>query len=235
MTTTDTPRAAAVPADQGQWRELARRLYVELFHCDLQMRSTRDEDGEPHWTQSAVVRDVLADAKAALDGAPQPAQADARVGLTDEQRSDIHAAIRAIAEYSDEIKASNVTASGTWCDAYEEQAYESYVALLTRLRAILAAHPSQPEPRAEVTDVQWWLAELDQYGNPKLSDGAHSERAGADKAMYLIKSLGLDNKGKRWAVARVELSEPRPNADGVNAGAVESCRAMVDAARVGGA
>ncbi|MEI1392233.1 hypothetical protein, partial [Klebsiella pneumoniae] len=47
--------------------------------------STRDEDGEPHWTQSVVVRDVLADAKAALDGAPQPAQADARVGLTDEQ------------------------------------------------------------------------------------------------------------------------------------------------------
>lgn len=70
-----TARAAASPA--ADWRELARRLYVELFHCDQQMRSTRDEDGEPHWTQSAVVRDVLADAKAALDGAPQPAQADA--------------------------------------------------------------------------------------------------------------------------------------------------------------
>nr|WP_023842424.1 hypothetical protein [Burkholderia sp. M701]BAO18881.1 hypothetical protein [Burkholderia sp. M701] len=50
------------------WRELARRLYVELFHCDQQMRSTRDEDGEPHWTQSSVVRDVLRAAKAALDG-----------------------------------------------------------------------------------------------------------------------------------------------------------------------
>ncbi|MBR8083111.1 hypothetical protein KDX23_10180 [Burkholderia vietnamiensis] len=81
-------------AEGATWRELCRRLYVELFHCDQQMRSTRDEDGEPHWTQSAVVRDVLADARAALDGAPQPpAQADARVGLTDEQRTTIqHAA-----------------------------------------------------------------------------------------------------------------------------------------------
>ncbi|WP_254218023.1 helix-turn-helix domain-containing protein [Burkholderia multivorans] len=70
-------RAATPDAEAVNWRELSRRLYVELFHCDQQMRSTRDEDGEPHWTQSAVVRDVLADAKAALDGAPQPAQADA--------------------------------------------------------------------------------------------------------------------------------------------------------------
>ncbi|HEM8998856.1 TPA: hypothetical protein U2T46_000891 [Burkholderia cenocepacia] len=108
-------------------------------------------------------------------------------------------------------------------------------ALFSKIDALLAAHPGQPEPRDEVTSVQWWLAELDQYGNPKLSDGAHSERAGADKAMYLIKNLGLDNKGKRWAVARVELSEPRPSADDVNQDAVSACRAMVDAARAGGA
>lgn len=70
-------RSPAMAAEAVDWRELCRRLYVELFHCDQQMRSTRDEDGEPHWTQSTVVRDVLADAKAALDAAPQPAQADA--------------------------------------------------------------------------------------------------------------------------------------------------------------
>ncbi|SAJ95514.1 hypothetical protein UA18_02427 [Burkholderia multivorans] len=99
------------------------------------------------------------------------------------------------------------------------------------LRALLA--PTQ-QPSGEATDIQWWLAELDQYGNPKLSDGAHRERAGADKAMYLIKNLGLDNKGKRWAVARVELSEPRPSANGVNMEAVATCRAMVDAARAQG-
>lgn len=67
-------------AEGATWRELCRRLYVELFHCDQQMRSTRDEDGEPHWTQSSVVRDVLADAKAALDGAP--VQAAESVAIT---------------------------------------------------------------------------------------------------------------------------------------------------------
>ncbi|MDN8038529.1 hypothetical protein [Burkholderia vietnamiensis] len=66
-------RSPAMAAEAVDWRELSRRLYVELFHCDQQMRSTRDEEGEPHWTQSAVVRDVLADAKAALDGAPAQA------------------------------------------------------------------------------------------------------------------------------------------------------------------
>ncbi|HDV8348782.1 TPA: hypothetical protein RKT01_000518 [Burkholderia vietnamiensis] len=122
LSTQYAPRSPAMAAEAvPDWRELSRRLYVELFHCDQQMRSTRDEEGEPHWTQSAVVRDVLADAKAALDGAPaqaaepfgwaqpkggnyftrnessakrigglvpvytapQPAQADARVGLTE--------------------------------------------------------------------------------------------------------------------------------------------------------
>ncbi|HDR9840794.1 TPA: hypothetical protein QDC45_001494 [Burkholderia multivorans] len=106
-----------------------------------------------------------------------------------------------------------------------------YQAFARHAKNLLA--PTQ-QPRGEVTDVQWWLAELDQYGNPKLSDGAHRERAGADKAMYLIKNLGLDNKGKRWAVARVELSEPRPSANGVNMEAVATCRAMVDAARAQG-
>ncbi|WP_309601161.1 hypothetical protein [Burkholderia multivorans] len=106
--------------------------------------------------------------------------------------------------------------------------------VILAIRNALKLAARQPEPSGEVTDVQWWLAELDQYGNPKLSDGAHRERASADKAMYLIKNLGLDNKGKRWAVARVELSEPRPSANGVNMEAVATCRAMVDAARAQG-
>ncbi|RQS39742.1 hypothetical protein DIE01_16120 [Burkholderia sp. Bp8990] len=103
--------------------------------------------------------------------------------------------------------------------------------------ALTSAHAirtlkTRPVP-SSTFDVQWWLAELDQHGNPKLSDGAHSERAGADKAMYLIQNLGLNKNGKRWAVARVELSEPQPSAKGVNMDAVASCRAMVDAAREG--
>ncbi|MCA8075351.1 hypothetical protein [Burkholderia cepacia] len=76
-----TEVAGAAP----DWRELSRRLYVELFHCDQQMRSTRDEDGEPHWTQSTVVRDVLADAKTALAAAPQPPSADAAAAPADAQ------------------------------------------------------------------------------------------------------------------------------------------------------
>lgn len=60
----------AAPAAPFDWRELARRLYVELFHCDQQMCSTRDEDGDPTWTTGATVRDVLRDANAALKAAP---------------------------------------------------------------------------------------------------------------------------------------------------------------------
>ena len=64
--------ALAQPAQKPvAWRELCRRLYVELFHCDQQMMATKDEDGEPMWTQGKTVRDVLADAKEAL---AQPAQ-----------------------------------------------------------------------------------------------------------------------------------------------------------------
>ncbi|KVG03164.1 hypothetical protein WJ21_04560 [Burkholderia vietnamiensis] len=74
-------RSPAMAAEAVDWRELSRRLYVELFHCDQQMRSTRDEEGEPHWTQSAVVRDVLADAKAVLEAAPQPPAHETENGL----------------------------------------------------------------------------------------------------------------------------------------------------------
>jgi hypothetical protein len=57
------------------WRELCRRLYVELFYCDQQMTSGK----RPKWKQGETVRDVLADAKAALEAAaPEaPAQASA--------------------------------------------------------------------------------------------------------------------------------------------------------------
>ena len=65
------------------WRELCRRLYVELFHCDQQMMATRDEEGDPMWQQGATVRDVLADAKAALETPPQPAQQQEPVAFID--------------------------------------------------------------------------------------------------------------------------------------------------------
>jgi hypothetical protein len=55
-----------------EWRELCRRLYVELFHCDQQMMSATDEEGEPLWTQGSSVRDVLRDAKEALAASAAP-------------------------------------------------------------------------------------------------------------------------------------------------------------------
>ena len=90
-------------------------------------------------------------------------------------------------------------------------------AAIARAEAALAA----PQPDAGLIGVQWWLAELDRYGNAKLVDGQHSGRAGADKAMYLIKALHLD-AGRRFAVARVELSEPKPRGDGVNHEAIKT-------------
>lgn len=75
---------------------------------------------------------------------------------------------------------------------------------------------------SEQSNVQWWLAELDQYGVGRPVDGPHSDRSGADKAMYLFNALGLVN-GRRYAVAKVELFPPEPSAEGVNHVAVAEC------------
>ncbi|MBN8263070.1 MAG: hypothetical protein J0M21_00265 [Xanthomonadales bacterium] len=53
--------------------------------------------------------------------------------------------------------------------------------------------------------IQYWLAELDQYGNPKLVDGAHSERDGAEEAATLLHRLGLAG-GRTFAVAEVRIT-----------------------------
>lgn len=91
-----------------------------------------------------------------------------------------------------------------------------HVSALTWKAARTQVAPAAPAVDAK---VQWWLARLDQYGNPKLTDGAHSDRGGADQAAYLIAALNL-GPGEKYAVARVELTEPRPSADGVNQEAI---------------
>jgi hypothetical protein len=60
------PAAPAAPAPSPDWRELTRRLFVELWHCDRQMMSVK-KYGKPVFQQGQTVRDVLADAKAALE------------------------------------------------------------------------------------------------------------------------------------------------------------------------
>ncbi|WP_315125201.1 hypothetical protein [Comamonas antarctica] len=105
-----------------------------------------------------------------------------------------------------------------------------------RYRIKLPADTAAPASQdAQDARVQWWLATLDQYGNPTLTDGAHGDRAGADRAAYLIDALGVGG-AKKYAVARVELSEPQPSADGVNHEAVAQCnRAALAARQAGGA
>lgn len=82
----------------------------------------------------------------------------------------------------------------------------------------------------ELPNVQWWLAELDQYGNPSLIDGAHEDRHGADQAAYLIRSIGLGGgRARRFAVARVELIEVNESNHGiVNDEAIVACKMMYD-------
>lgn len=53
--------------------------------------------------------------------------------------------------------------------------------------------------------IQYWLAELDQYGNPKLIDGAHSDRDGAEEAATLLRRLGLAGV-RKFAVAEVRIT-----------------------------
>lgn len=57
--------------------------------------------------------------------------------------------------------------------------------------------------------IQFWLAELDRYGNPTLIDGAHGAREGAEEALTLRRRLPmLSTDGRKFAIAEVRLSEP---------------------------
>lgn len=87
------------------------------------------------------------------------------------------------------------------------------------VRHAYAPRAQQPVSGADGITTQWWLAALDKYGNPTLTDGAHSDRDGADRAAYLIEAMGL-SPGARYAVAKVELTAPRPSGRGVNHDAI---------------
>jgi ribosome modulation factor len=77
-------------------------------------------------------------------------------------------------------------------------------------------------------DVQYWLVSLNEHGNPSLEDGPHSERDGADKALYLLGRLGLARDAK-YAIARVELTEPDNKKHAVNEEACNVVGAVVRA------
>lgn len=71
---------------------------------------------------------------------------------------------------------------------------------------------------------QWWLAELDQYGNPTLIDGAHADRSGAEKALTIITRLRLAGSSV-FAIAEVWLTAPTGEHDPVNEEAIETINA----------
>lgn len=73
--------------------------------------------------------------------------------------------------------------------------------------------------------TQWWLAELDTYGNPTLSDGSHRDRAGAEKALTILRRLGLA-KDKRFAIAEVRLSAPTGTHAPVDEGSIETLNSI---------
>jgi hypothetical protein len=73
--------------------------------------------------------------------------------------------------------------------------------------------------------TQWWLVELDMHGNPKLTDGAHSVRAGAEKALTLMQRLGLA-KDRHFAIAEVRLTEPTGKHGQVNEEAIATLNAI---------
>lgn len=74
--------------------------------------------------------------------------------------------------------------------------------------------------------TQYWLAELDQYGNPKLIDGAHGARAGAMRALDITRRLRREGfvvdgvrvadgsafapLAKRYGIVRCEIEEILP-------------------------
>lgn len=52
---------------------------------------------------------------------------------------------------------------------------------------------------------QWWLASVDQHGNPTLIDGAHEGREGAQHAAHLFEQLRLTH-GRALMVAQMSLT-----------------------------
>ncbi|WP_321904440.1 hypothetical protein [Paraburkholderia tropica] len=65
---------------------------------------------------------------------------DAGAVLTDEQRTLIWDATRSLSIRADELKESNTSLDGTWCDAEEQAQYEAEVRLIERLQDLYNAH-----------------------------------------------------------------------------------------------
>lgn len=74
--------------------------------------------------------------------------------------------------------------------------------------------------------VQWWLSQLDQYGNVAcLLDGAHSTRDAVNRAFYLHQRLGYIKSQFKYAAVKCEVHDVTPDPAGVNEEALDTISA----------
>ncbi|KVF08958.1 hypothetical protein WJ04_09000 [Burkholderia vietnamiensis] len=138
-------KAAPADAQAAEPVSLMPRVADLLHLLSFATIHTPSEGDEPQ------IRRALHDLKAIIAAAsPPPAPASAPVGLTEELRAVMQDAARSLSVRADELKESNTSINGEWCDADEKAAYDAEVRLVERLRALLATQ--QPEPRDEVTE-----------------------------------------------------------------------------------
>jgi hypothetical protein len=80
---------------------------------------------------------------------------------------------------------------------------------------------------ARETRVDWWLALKGPHEYAKeLLDGPHSDRAGVEKALYLIRGMGLAGD-RKFCCVRVEQTEVEPKPHDTNHEALEICRKVI--------
>jgi len=82
-----------------------------------------------------------------------------RMSLSDELRAVILEASRSLAVRADELKASNTSMDGTWCDAEEQAQYEAEVRLIERLQDVYNAAPTERMSDADDAARYRWLKE----------------------------------------------------------------------------
>ncbi|KVR83065.1 hypothetical protein [Burkholderia vietnamiensis] len=161
MTTDNTPRAAALTAAQHEPPAADERPTDDA----LWDQTLHERDNYQEWADklaNAIAAHLNVDIgehsnvnnpwREALEAIENAAPASAPVGLTDELRAVMQDAARSLSVRADELKESNTSIDGKWCDADEKAAYDAEVRLVERLRALLATQ--QPEPRDEVTEEQ---------------------------------------------------------------------------------
>lgn len=100
---------------------------------------------------------------------------------------------------------------------------------LDRLAACLAA-----PPQAETNQYarEFWLGEHGRPGIPlALMDGPHDDRAGVERAAYLIPALGLGKPSRPFVCVEAIVTPVTPSAEGVDHGAVAQNRSVIEKAR----